>query len=163
MALTNKNGLTPGQVTLQKEILDRFDSLEAQNAELKAQNDALINHIAELKKALEKFQKGSVASQAHNFEELQAGISRIDDVSFSFDRNIREKLEKHQDFMKPLLIFFLAFLALNLYLTYTAVQSSRQARNGVYMINELLRGDTSFWYDADNHQLYVRDRNDTGQ
>jgi hypothetical protein len=163
MALTNKNGLTPGQVTLQKEILDRFDSLEAQNAELKAQNDALINHIAELKKALEKFQKGSAASQSHNFAELKAGISRIDDVSFSFDRNIREKLEKHQDFMKPLLIFFLAFLALNLYLTYTAVQSSRQARNGVYMINELLRGDTSFWYDADNHQLYIRDRNDTGQ
>lgn len=163
MALTNKNGLTPGRVTLQKEILGRFDSLEAQNAELKAQNDALINHIAELKKALEKFQKGSAASQSHNFAELKAGISRIDDVSFSFDRNIREKLEKHQDFMKPLLIFFLAFLALNLYLTYTAVQSSRQARNGVYMINELLRGDTSFWYDADNHQLYVRDRNDTGQ
>lgn len=41
MALTNKNGLTPGQVTLQKEILDRFDSLEAQNAELKAQNDGI--------------------------------------------------------------------------------------------------------------------------
>ena len=36
-------------------------------------------------------------------------------------------------------------------------------RDGVYTINELLRGDTSFWYDADNHQLYVRDRSDTGQ
>ena len=29
MALTNRNGLTPGQVTLQKEILDRFGALEA--------------------------------------------------------------------------------------------------------------------------------------
>ena len=42
MALTNKNGLTPGQVTLQKEILDRFGALEAQNIELKAQNARLI-------------------------------------------------------------------------------------------------------------------------
>lgn len=41
MALTNRNGLTPGQVTLQKEILDRFGALEAQNTELKTQNAAL--------------------------------------------------------------------------------------------------------------------------
>lgn len=163
MALTNKNGLTPGQVTLQKEILDRFGSLEAQNTELKAQNDVLTDHIAELKETLEKFQKESTANQAHNFEELQAGISRIDDTSFYFVRNIREKLEKQQGFTKPLLIFLLAFMVLNLYLTYTTVQSSRQARDGVYMINELLRGDTSFWHDADNHQLYVRNRNDTEQ
>ena len=124
MALTNKNGLTPGQVTLQKEILDRFGALEAQNIELKAQNAALENHVAELKEALQKFQKESDAGQTHTLEELQL---------------------------------------LNFCLTYTAVKSARQARDGVYTINELLRGDTSFWYDADNHQLYVRDRRDTGQ
>lgn len=65
--------------------------------------------------------------------------------------------------IKPLLFALLALLFLNFCLTYTAVKSARQARDGVYTINELLRGDTSFWYDADNHQLYVRDRSDAGQ
>lgn len=156
MALTNKNGLTPGQVTLQKEILDRFGALEAQNA-------ALENHVAELKEALQKFQKESDAGQTHTLEELQADIHRADDNIFSFGQEISDKLEEQHGLIKPLLFALLAFLFLNFCLTYTAVKSARQARDGVYTINELLRGDTSFWYDADNHQLYVRDRSDTGQ
>lgn len=163
MALTNRNGLTPGQVTLQKEILDRFSALEAQNTELKTQNAALENHVAELKEALQKFQKESDAGQTHTLEELRADIHRADDNVLSFGQEISDKLEEQHGLIKPLLFALLAFLLLNFFLTYTAVKSARQARDGVYTINELLRGDTSFWYDADNHQLYVRDRSDTGQ
>ena len=94
MALTNKNGLTPGQVTLQKEILDRFGALEAQNIELKAQNAALENHVAELKEALQKFQKESDAGQTHTLEELQADIHRADDNIFSFGQTIRNDIKK---------------------------------------------------------------------
>ena len=97
MALTNKNGLTPGQVTLQKEILDRFGALEAQNTELKTQNAALENHVAELKEALQKFQKESDAGQTHTLEELQADIHRTDDKVFSFGQEISDKLESGAD------------------------------------------------------------------
>ncbi|WP_444318471.1 relaxase/mobilization nuclease domain-containing protein [Megasphaera sp.] len=90
MALTNTNGLTPGQVTLQKEILDRFGALEAQNTELKTQNAALENHVAELKEALQKFQKESDASQTHTLEELQADIHRTDAKVVSFGQEIRD-------------------------------------------------------------------------
>lgn len=45
MALINKNGLTPSQVTIQKELLDRFNALETQNAALEA-------HITELMKEI---------------------------------------------------------------------------------------------------------------
>lgn len=93
MALTNKNGLTPGQVTLQKEILDRFDSLEAQNAELKAQNDALTNHIAELKKALEKFQKEVQPAKPtilKNYRQGLAGLMMCPSLSIgTSERNLR--------------------------------------------------------------------------
>lgn len=161
MALTNKNGLTPGQVTLQKEILDRFGALEAQNTELKAQHAVLENHIAELKEALQKFQKESTRSQAHNVKELQADIHRTNDNVFYFGQEIRDKVEELQSLIKPLLFALLALLFLNVCLTYMTLKSSHQTRDGVYTINELLCGDTSFWYDADNHQLYVRNRNDT--
>ena len=96
MALTNRNGLTPGQVTLQKEILDRFSALEAQNTELKTQNAALENHVAELKEALQKFQKESDAGQTHTLEELQADIHRADDNVFSFGQEISDKLKNSQ-------------------------------------------------------------------
>ena len=122
MALTNKNGLTPGQVTLQKEILDRFGALEAQNIELKAQNAALENHVAELKEALQKFQKESDAGQTHTLEELQADIHRADDNIFSFGQEISDKLEEQHGLIKPLLFALLALLFLNFYLTYTAVR-----------------------------------------
>lgn len=161
MALTNKNGLTPGQVTLQKAILDRFGTLEAQNTELKAQNAALADHVAELKEALQKFQKESDAGQTHTLEELQADIHRTNDNVFYFGQGIRDKVEELQSIIKPLLFALLALLFLNVCLTYMTLKSSHQTRDGVYTINELLCGDTSFWYDADNHQLYVRNRNDT--
>lgn len=122
MALTNRNGLTPGQVTLQKEILDRFGALEAQNTELKTQNAALENHVAELKEALQKFQKESDAGQTHTLEELQADIHRTDDKVFSFGQEISDKLEEQHGLIKPLLFALLAFLLLNFFLTYTAVR-----------------------------------------
>lgn len=62
-----------------------------------------------------------------------------------------------------LLSFLIALLFLNIGFTYSVNKTARNALDGVYMINNLLRGDTSFWYDADNHQLYVRSREDTGQ
>lgn len=122
MALTNRNGLTPGQVTLQKEILDRFSALEAQNTELKTQNAALENHVAELKEALQKFQKESDAGQTHTLEELRADIHRADDNVFSFGQEISDKLDEQHGLIKPLLFALLALLFLNFCLTYTAVK-----------------------------------------
>lgn len=109
MALTNRNGLTPGQVTLQKEILDRFSALEAQNTELKTQNAALENHVAELKEALQKFQKESDAGQTHTLEELQADIHRTDDNVFSFGQEISDKLEEQHGLIEPCSLHYWRF------------------------------------------------------
>lgn len=156
MALTNKNGLTPGQLTLQKEIIDRFSALEAQNATLET-------HIFELKKMQQTFQKENTDTHSRALENLKTGNDQINvDVSY-YGHTITQKIENHQHSLKSLVYFVLLLMGLNIFFTYTTIKASRQARDGVYTINELLRGDTSFWYDADNHQLYVRDRNDTGQ
>ena len=156
MALINKNGLTPSQVTIQKELLDRFNALETQNAALEA-------HITELMKEIKVFQRDTYRSCSQTIETIKSERKDLSDDIFNSEIRIKSNVDERQWVLKMLLSFLIALLFLNIGFTYSVNKTARNALDGVYMINNLLRGDTSFWYDADNHQLYVRSREDTGQ
>lgn len=156
MALINKNGLTPSQVTIQKELLDRFNALETQNAALDA-------HITELMKEIKVFQRDTNRSCSQTIETIKSERKDLSDDIFNSEIRIKSNVDERQWVLKMLLSFLIALLFLSIGFTYSVNKTARNALDGVYMINNLLRGDTSFWYDADNHQLYVRSREDTGQ
>ena len=156
MALVNKNGLTPSQVTIQKEILDRFNALEAQNAELET-------HITDLTKELQKFQRDNDRICTQAIETIKREREDLSDDVLDSEIRIQRNVDERQWILKMLLIFLIVLLFLSIGFTYTVNKTTRTTLDGVYMINNLLRGDTSFLYDADNQQLYVRSREDTGQ
>lgn len=137
MALVNKNGLTPSQVTIQKEILDRFNALEAQNAELET-------HITDLMKELQKFQRDNDRICTQAIETIKREREDLSDDVLDSEIRIQRNVDERQWILKMLLIFLIVLLFLSIGFTYTVNKTTRTTLDGVYMINNLLRGDTSF-------------------
>lgn len=142
MALVNKHRQTPNQVTQHDELTQQIEALQKQQEQLLQQVEAL-----------EK-------SMSPTMDTLLYGIR----VTFKFVDNMRVEQKHAKKKIQRYVLIGICMLAVIQAFCFTSFRNElANHTQALLMIHDTLSGNAAYWYDATNHQLYIRNRNTTEQ
>ena len=142
MALVNKHGQTPNQVTQHDELTQQIEALQKQQEQLLQQVEAL-----------EK-------SMSPTMDTLLYSIR----VTFKFVDNTRAEQTHAKKKIQRYVIIGICLLVVIQAFCFTSFRDElANHTQALLMIHDTLSGNAAYWYDATNHQLYVRNRNTAEQ
>lgn len=139
MALVNKNGQTPTQVRQEDDLRQQLEKVLKQQEQLQKQLDTLQQKVA------------------YTADKTDTVESIVDTGFYYTKKEMRQSLWNMRDYLCMVVIILaivqgICFWALN-----EKVKNNLQA---IYTISDILRGEAVYWYNIDNKELYIRDKED---
>ena len=144
MALVNKNGQTPTQVRQEDDLRQQLEKVWKQQGQLQRQQEQLQKQLDTLQ------QKGNYAV------DKIATVEGIVDTGFYYtQKEIRKSLWNVRDYLCIVVIILVVVQGICFWSLNGKVKDTLQA---IYTINDILRGETVYWYNGENKALYIRDK-----
>lgn len=142
MALVNKHGQTPNQVAGYDELTQQIEALQKQQDQLQQQVEALGKTVSHTMDTL--------------LYSIRGTFKFVDDMRVE-QKHAKKKIQRYVIIGICLLVVIQAFC-------FTSFRDElANHTQALLMIHDTLSGNAAYWYDATNHQLYVRNRNTAEQ
>lgn len=140
MALTNKRGETPAELQKQEELL-------AYVKKLYKEQENILNRLTAIERSL--------SSQQSKLDALPHPLTSTQDEESSY-QVLRETkhLSWYASYSFIGLIMLCSLVVLSHFILTSKLTDTQQIN---YTIKSLLLKEETFWYDAENHQLYLKD------
>ncbi|WP_346682474.1 hypothetical protein [Megasphaera stantonii] len=142
MALVNKHGQTPTQVAEHEELTQQIEAIQKQQEQLQQQIEAL-----------GKTMTPTMDTLLYN---IRGTFKFVDDMRVE-QKHAKKKIQWY------LFIGILMLAVLQAFCFTSLRDELANHTQALLMIHDTLSGNAAYWYDATNHQLYVRNRSTADQ
>lgn len=147
MALINKNGQTPAESQVRDELLTYLEQISEEQRSVLERLMVIENKLTNQQAYIDAI-PDTFTTTLNNESLYQIGYTC-------------RKVKILLSYMAYLLIG-IVILGILLLLSHYILANKISATQGIgYAIESLLQKDTSFWYDEENHQLYIKSRQDS--
>lgn len=141
MALTNKKGQTPAQMI---------------------QHDELNKQLAKIEETLEQLTKRTASAENklnHTAMKIEQYGEKQMAAYYGYTRAVQAEGEKTRSSLWMYAAGSVIIgIVVQVMFFWTLTSNIDKTLQVMYSINEVLHGNAAYWYDADNHSLYTRDK-----